>query len=115
MRIAFNSKGFAVIAVVVLLHAGAFAQEDGDLQQRLQELKQQYEQTTQQLEQIIGALEQQIEQQKEQAASWTADVDESLITGESRAISKAPGVAVARRQSFRLPRPKPRLHNRGIW
>ena len=45
----------------------------------------------------------------------TADVDESLITGESWAISKAPGAAVAGRKSFRLPKPKPRLHNRGIW
>jgi maltoporin len=68
MRVASNSKRFAVVAVVVLLYTGAFAQQDGDLKQRLQELKQQYEQTTLQLEQRIGALEQQIEQQKEQAS-----------------------------------------------
>jgi hypothetical protein len=37
MRVASNSKRFAVVAVVVLLYTGAFAQQDGDLKQRLQE------------------------------------------------------------------------------
>lgn len=36
MRGAFNSKGVAVVAVVVLLHTRASAQPDVDLQQQLQ-------------------------------------------------------------------------------
>jgi len=38
MRGAFNSKGVAVVAVVVLPHTRASAQQDGDVQQQLQEL-----------------------------------------------------------------------------
>ena len=65
MRGAFNSKGVAVLAVMVLLHTRASAQHDGDLQQQLQELKQQYEQTTKDLQQRIAVLEQQIENEKQ--------------------------------------------------
>ena len=64
MRGAFNSKGVAIIAVVVVLHTRTSAQQGGDLQQQLQELKQQYEQTTQNLQQRITALEHQIENEK---------------------------------------------------
>ena len=65
---AFNSKGVAVVAVVVLLHTRASAQQDGDLQQQLQKLKQQYEQTTKDLQQRIAVLEQQIRKRNEAAA-----------------------------------------------
>jgi maltoporin len=70
MRGAFNSKGLAVFAVVVLLHTRTSAQQEGDLQQgdlqqQLQELKQQYEQTTKDLQQRIAALAQQIENEKQ--------------------------------------------------
>jgi maltoporin len=68
MRGSFNSKGVAVLAVVVLLHTRASAQQDGDLQQQLQQLKQQYEQTTKDMQQRIAALEQQIQKQSEAAA-----------------------------------------------
>jgi hypothetical protein len=68
MRGAFNSKGVAVFAVVVLLHTRASARQDGDLQQQLQELKQQYEQTTKDMQQRISVLEQQIPKQNEAAA-----------------------------------------------
>jgi maltoporin len=64
MRGAFNAKRVAIIAVVVVLHTRASAQQGGDLQQQLQELKQQYEQTTQNLQQRITALEHQIENEK---------------------------------------------------
>lgn len=68
MRVAFNSKGVAVVAVAVLLHTRASAQQDGDLQQQLQQLKQQYEQTTIDLQQQIAGLEQRIQKQNEAAA-----------------------------------------------
>jgi maltoporin len=64
MRCTFNSKGVAAVAVVVLLHTRASAQQGGSLQQQLQDLKQQYEQTTKELQQRITALEQQIENEK---------------------------------------------------
>ena len=67
MRGSFNSTGVATIAIVVFLHAGAFAQQDRDLQQQLQELKQQYEQTTKDMQQRIVVLEQQIQKQSEAA------------------------------------------------
>lgn len=65
---AFHSKGVAIIAVVILMHARASAQQNADLQQQLQELKQQYEQTTKDLQQRIVVLEQQIQKQNELAA-----------------------------------------------
>jgi maltoporin len=65
---AFNSKRVAAAAIVVLLHIRATAQQDGDLEQQLQQLKQQYEQTTKDLQQRIAVLEQQIQTQKEAVA-----------------------------------------------
>jgi maltoporin len=68
MRVAFNSKRVAVVAFIVLLHTRSSAQQDGDLQQQLQQLKQQYEQTTRDMQQRIAVLEQQIQKQSEAAA-----------------------------------------------
>ena len=65
MRGVSNSTAVATIAVVVLLHTCASAQQNSDLQQQLQELKQQYEQTTKAMQQRITTLEQQIENQKQ--------------------------------------------------
>ena len=65
---AFTSKGVAVIVIMVLLPAHASAQQEGDLQQQLQELKREYEQTTNNLQQRIAVLEQQIQQRNEAAA-----------------------------------------------
>jgi len=65
MRGAFNSKGVAIVAVVVFLHMRAASQQDGNPQQQGQELKQQYEQTTKDMQQRIAALEQQIENEKQ--------------------------------------------------
>ena len=65
MRGVSNSTAVATIAVVVLLHTCASAQQSSDLQQQLQELKQQYEQTTKDMQQRITTLEQQIENQKQ--------------------------------------------------
>jgi maltoporin len=62
---AFNSKGVAVVAAMILLHARASAQQEGDLRQQLQQLKQQYEQTTIDLQQRIAALEQQVKNEKQ--------------------------------------------------
>lgn len=67
MRGASNSTVVATIAVVVLLHTCASAQQNSDLQQQLQELKQQYEQTTKDMQQRITTLEQQIQKQSEPA------------------------------------------------
>ena len=67
MRGASNSTAVATIAVVVLLHTCASAQQNSDLQQQLQELKQQYEQTTKDMQQRIVVLEQQIQKQSEAA------------------------------------------------
>ena len=67
MRGASNSTAVATIAVVVLLHTCASAQQNSDLQQQLQELKQQYEQTTKDMQQRITTLEQQIQKQSEPA------------------------------------------------
>ncbi|HTZ95363.1 MAG TPA: carbohydrate porin [Terriglobales bacterium] len=53
---------------VVFLPMHVFGQQDGDLQQQLEQLKQQYQQTTQQLQQQISALEQKIQQQQEEVA-----------------------------------------------
>jgi maltoporin len=68
MRGALKTKGFAIGAAVVLLPTLASAQQDGGLQQQLQELKQQYEQTTKDMQQRITTLEQQIQKQNEAAA-----------------------------------------------
>jgi maltoporin len=65
MRNTFNSKGVAVAAVMILLRARAFGQQNGDLQEQLQQLKQQYEATTRELEQRIASLEQQITNEKQ--------------------------------------------------
>ena len=65
MRGASNSRAVATIAVVVLLHTCASAQQNSDLEQQLQELKQQYEQTTKDMQQRITTLEQQIENQEQ--------------------------------------------------
>ena len=65
MRGAFNSKGIAVVVVVVLLHTRASAQQKGDLEKQLQELKQEYAATTLELEQRMAKLEQQIENEKQ--------------------------------------------------
>jgi len=67
MRGVSNSTAVATIAVVVLLHTCASAQQNSDLQQQLQELKQQYEQTTKDMQQRIVVLEQQIQKQSEAA------------------------------------------------
>jgi maltoporin len=64
MRNASNSTAVS-IAIVVLLHTCASAQQNSDLQQQLQALKQQYEQTTKDMQQRITTLEQQIENQKQ--------------------------------------------------
>ena len=82
---AFNSKGFAIFAVMVLLHTRASAQQDGDLQQQLQQLKQQYEQTTQDLQQRIGILEQQIQKQDQAAAQQ----NEAAKTSDEATVSAA--------------------------
>jgi Tfp pilus assembly protein PilN len=74
---AFNSKGVAVVAVVVLLHTRASAQEAGDLLQQLQKLKQQYEQTTKDLQQRIAVLEQQIQKRNEAAAQQKESAEPS--------------------------------------
>jgi len=67
MRGAFTSKGVAIGAAVLLLPSFATAQQDGGLQNQLQELKQQYEQTTRDMQQRIAVLEQQIQKQNEAA------------------------------------------------
>ncbi len=89
---AFNSKGVAVVAVVVLLHTRASGQQVGDLQQQLQELKQQYEQTTKDLQQRIANLEQQIENQNEAAAQpkeSTKTSDEATVSAAELAAENA--------------------------
>jgi hypothetical protein len=88
---AFNSKGVAVVVVVVLLHTRASAQQDGDLQQQLQELKQQYEQTTKDLQQRIAVLEQQIQKQNEAAAQRkeAANSSEATVSAAELAAENA--------------------------
>src|SRR5690348_125030 len=64
MHRALNFKRFVVLMTVGLTQISRVsAQENGDLQQQLQQLKQQYEQTTKDLQQRISVLEQQIEKQ----------------------------------------------------
>jgi maltoporin len=73
MRGAVRSKGVAVVAAVALLQIRAFAQQEGDLQQQLQQLKQQYAQATKDLQQRIAALEQQIENDKQAQSKTTKE------------------------------------------
>jgi len=92
MRGSFNSTGVATIAIVVFLHAGAFAQQDRDLQQQLQELKQQYEQTTKDMQQRITTLEQQIQQQNQSAAQQNEAAkssDEATVSAAELAAENA--------------------------
>ena len=91
MRGAFNSRGVAVIAVVVLLHTRASAQQGGDLQQQLQELKQQYEQTRKDLQQRIAVLEQQIQKENEAAAQQkeAANSSEATVSATELAAENA--------------------------
>jgi len=92
MRGSFNSTQVATIAIVVFLHAGAFAQQDRDLQQQLQELKQQYEQTTKDMQQRIATLEQQIQQQNQSAAQQNEAAkssDEATVSAAELAAENA--------------------------
>jgi maltoporin len=92
MRGASNSTAVATIAVVVLLHTCASAQQNGDLQQQLQELKQQYEQTTKDLQGRITILEQQIQKQNEAAAHQkeaTTASDEATVSAAELAAENA--------------------------
>src|SRR4029077_16441496 len=81
-----------IVAVVVVLHACACAQQGVDLQQQLQQLKQQYEQTTKDLQQRIAVLEQQIQKQKETAAQEKATAtasDEATVSAAELAAENA--------------------------
>src|ERR1700756_5884417 len=92
MRDALNSEWVAIVAVVVVLHACACAQQGGDLQQQLQQLKQQYEQTTKDLQQRIAVLEQQIQKQKEAAVQEKATAaasDEATVSAAELAAEDA--------------------------
>jgi len=92
MRSGFNSKGVAVVAVVVLLHTRSSAQQAGDLQLQLQELKQQYEQTTKDMQQRIVVLEQQIEKQNKAAAQQkdaAKTPDEATVSAAELAAENA--------------------------
>jgi maltoporin len=83
MRGPSNSTAVATIAVVVLLHTCACAQQNSDLQQQLQELKQQYEQTTKDMQQRMAALEQQIQKQNEAAAQQAAQQKEAAKSNDA--------------------------------
>jgi len=92
MRDALNSEWVAIVAVVVVLHACASAQQGVDLQQQLQQLKQQYEQTTKDLQQRIAVLEQQVQKQKETAAQEKATAtasDEATVSAAELAAEDA--------------------------
>jgi len=92
MRDALNSEWVAIVAVVVVLHSCACAQQGGDLQQQLQQLKQQYEQTTKDLQQRIAVLEQQIQKHKEAAAQEKATAtaaDEATVSAAELAAEDA--------------------------
>lgn len=95
MRGAFSSKGVALVAVMVLLHARASAQQNADLEQQLQELKQQYEQSTKDLQQRIATLEQQILHEKEETAKEkekekTVSAAEAATQKEAKQILTGP-------------------------
>src|SRR5215475_12475087 len=85
MRSRLNSNGVALVAVVVLLHTLAYAQQSGDLQQQLQELKQQYEQSTKAMQERIAVLEQQIQKQNDAAAQQK----EAAKTSDQATVSAA--------------------------
>jgi maltoporin len=85
MRGAFHSRAVASVAIAVLLHTRASAQQNGDLQQQLQQLKQQYEQTTKDLQGRIAVLEQQLQKQSEAAAQQ----NEASKTSDEATISAA--------------------------
>ena len=92
MRDVLNSEWVAIVAVVVVLHACASAQQGDDLQQQLQQLKQQYEQTTKDLQQRIAVLEQQIQKQNEAAAQEKATAtasDEATVSAAELAAENA--------------------------
>ena len=89
---AFNSKGVAVVVVMALLRAHASAQQEGDLQQQLQQLKQQYEQTTKDLQQRIAVLERQIQAQNEPATQQKEPAktsDEATVSAAELAAENA--------------------------
>ena len=89
---AFNSKGVAVAVAMVLLRAHASAQQEGDLQQQLQQLKQQYEQTTKDLQQRITVMEQQIQAQNEPATQQKEPAktsDEATVSAAALAAENA--------------------------
>jgi maltoporin len=92
MRGALKTKGIAIGAAVVLLRTLASAQQDGGLQQQLQELKQQYEQTTKDMQQRITILEQEIQKQNE-AAEHRQEVaktsDEGTVSAAELAAENA--------------------------
>ena len=92
MRGALKTKGIAISAAVVLLPTLASAQQDGGLQQQLQELKQQYEQTTKDMQQRITYLEQQIQKQNEaaeQRKEVTKASDEATVPAAELAAENA--------------------------
>ena len=110
---AFNSKGVAVVVVIALLRAHASAQQEGDLQQQLQQLKQQYEQTTKDLQQRIAVLEQQIQAQNEPATQQKEPAktsDEATVSAAELAAEKCcqEGPVRKLKQSWRtVPRADP--------
>ena len=81
-----------MVAFMVLLNTRASAQQDGDLQQQLQQLKQQYERTTNELQQRIAALEQQIEKEKQtQNKSKESAISAAELAAQQAARSAAGG------------------------
>ncbi|MBV8053471.1 MAG: carbohydrate porin, partial [Acidobacteriaceae bacterium] len=92
MHAAFKSNGVAIVAVMVLLHTRASAQQQTDLQQQLQQLKQQYEQTTKDLQQRITVLEQQIETQKQtEGKTKESTISAAELAGQQAAQAAAGG------------------------
>src|SRR6185369_952944 len=92
MRRALNSNGVAIVAAMLLLHALASAQQDGDLRQQLQALKQQYEQTTKDLQQRIVTLEQQIQKHNADIAQQMEapkTVDQATVSASELAAENA--------------------------
>ena len=92
MRDASNSIFVAILALVALPHACAFAQQNGDLQMQLQQLKEQYEQTTKTLQQRIAVLEERIQEQNEttaQAKEHSTASDEATVSAAELAAESA--------------------------
>ena len=93
MHRAFNFKRFIVLMTVGLMQISrASAQENGDLQQQLQQLKRQYEQTTKDMQQRITVLEQQIEKQNEaeaQEKQTTKTSNEATVSATELAAERA--------------------------